>query len=109
MEEYVPFILSNSVGHNSSHFLKGQSLVHFLSGVSTLIFKSLLAIIFLPGLMLYSTLIEMTTDDEDGDGTITKDEQAPMHYRIGFLLASLVFPATIMCAKVREGRLFQNG
>ena len=68
--------------------------------VAVSIFNPVLAIIFLPGLMLYSYLIQITTHDEDGDGTIDDDERAPVHYRIGFLIASLFFPATILCVKV---------
>ena len=57
-------------------------------------------ILFLPGLQMYSSLITWTTDDEDGDGKISADERASMLTRIGFFLASLFFPITMVCFKV---------
>ena len=57
-------------------------------------------IIFLPGLQLYSSLVSWTTNDDNDDGKITSDERAGLCKRIGFLLASLCFPVTMVCFKV---------
>ena len=56
-------------------------------------------ILFLPGLQLYSVLTAWTTDDENDDGEITEDERASMCTRMGFFLASLFFPASLVCFK----------
>ena len=88
--------------NNAKKYVRTLKKAHMVSQtiVAVSIFNPVLAIIFLPGLMLYSYLIQITTHDEDGDGTIDDDERAPVHYRIGFLIASLFFPATILCVKV---------